>query len=68
MWSEVLALDMLSPYGKNIMNPKAGRRFRDIVLAHGGERTAASMVEQFLGRTPSNAAFIAEITGKRSTQ
>ena len=68
MWSEVLALDMLSPYGKNIMNPKVGRRFRDTVLAHGGERTAASMVEQFLGRKPSKAAFIAEITGQRSTQ
>ena len=66
MWSEVLALDMLSAYGKNIMNPAAGRRFRDIVLAPGGERPAAKMVEQFLGRKPSNAAFIAEITGKRA--
>ena len=65
MWSEVLALDMLSPYGDNIMNPKAGRRFRDTVLAHGGERPAAQMVEEFLGRKPSNAAFFAEITGSR---
>ncbi|MEP7083358.1 MAG: M3 family metallopeptidase, partial [Betaproteobacteria bacterium] len=65
MWSEVLALDMLSAYGENIMNPRAGRRFRDIVLAHGGERPAARMVEEFLGRKPSNAAFFAEITGSR---
>ena len=67
MWSEVLALDMLSPYGDNIMNSRAGRRFRETVLAPGGGRPAAQMVEQFLGRKPSNAAFFAEITGKRKT-
>ena len=67
MWSEVLALDMLSPFGANIMNPQAGKRFRDTVLAHGGDRPAAQLVEKFLGRKPSNAAFIAEITGKRKS-
>jgi thimet oligopeptidase len=67
MWSEVLALDMLSPFGDDIMNPQAGRRFRQTVLAHGGDRPAAQMVEEFLGRKPSNAAFIAEITGKRKS-
>jgi thimet oligopeptidase len=65
MWSEVLALDMLSKYGNNIMNPAVGRRFRDTILAHGGERPAAQMVREFLGRKPNNAAFIAEITGTR---
>ncbi|MEP6701630.1 MAG: M3 family metallopeptidase [Betaproteobacteria bacterium] len=67
MWSEVLALDMLSAYGKNIMNPAVGRRFRDTILAHGGARPAARMVEEFLGRKPNNAAFIAEITGTRKS-
>ena len=67
MWSEVLALDMLSPYGTNIMNPTAGRRFRETILAHGGGRPAAQMVEEFLGRKPSNAAFVAEITGRRES-
>ena len=67
MWSEVLALDMLSPFGANIMNPKVGKRYRDTVLAHGGDRPAAQLVEKFLGRKPSNAAFIAEITGKRQS-
>jgi len=65
MWSEVLALDMLSAFGNDIMNPRIGRRFRDAVLSHGGERPAARMVEAFLGRKPNNAAFIAEITGTR---
>src|SRR6266853_1552130 len=31
MWSEVLALDMLSVYGKNLMNPAVGRRFRELI-------------------------------------
>jgi len=65
MWSEVLALDMLSVYGKNLMNPAAGRRFRELILSKGGQRPAAEMVRQFLGRAPSPKAFFEEITGQR---
>ena len=65
MWSEVLALDMLSAFGGNIMNPKTGRRFRDIILANGGQVPAQVLVKEFLGRAPSNKAFFAEITGQR---
>jgi len=65
MWSEVLALDMLSAFGGNIMNPKVGHRFRDLILANGGQVPAQVLVRKFLGREPSNKAFFAEITGKR---
>jgi len=65
MWSEVLALDMLSAFGSDIMNPKVGYRFRDIILASGGQVPAQVLVKQFLGREPTNKAFFAEITGKR---
>jgi len=65
MWSEVIALDMLSRYGKNLMNPAAGRRFRELILARGGEEPAAQMVREFLGRDPSPEAFFEEITGRR---
>jgi len=65
MWSEVLALDMLSAYGKNLMNPPVGRRFRELILARGGQRPAAEMVREFLGRDPSPKAFFEEITGRR---
>jgi thimet oligopeptidase len=65
MWSEVLALDMLSAFGGNIMNPQTGRRFRDIILANGGQVPAQVLVQEFLGRAPSNKAFFAEITGQR---
>jgi len=65
MWSEVLALDMLSVYGKNLMNPAVGRRFRELILSNGGQRPAAEMVREFLGRDPSPKAFFEEITGQR---
>ena len=65
MWSEVLALDMLSVYGKNLMNPAVGRRFRELILARGGEKPGAEIVREFLGRDPSPKAFFEEITGQR---
>ncbi len=66
MWSEVLALDMLSGFGANLMDPAVGRRFRRTILAQGSQKPAAQMVRKFLGREPSNAAFLAEITGTRT--
>jgi Zn-dependent oligopeptidase len=65
MWSEVLALDMLSIYGKNLMNPAVGARFRALILAQGGQKPAAEMVREFLGRNPAPQAFFDEITGRR---
>ncbi len=64
MWSEVLALDMLSAYGKNRMNPAVAHRFRQEILERGGERRASEMVRDFLGREPSPDAFFEEVSGK----
>ncbi len=66
MWSEVLALDMLSPFGNNLMQPAVGARFRTIVLENGGQVPPMQLVERFLGRKPSPEAFFQEITGKRA--
>lgn len=65
MWSEVLALDMLSVFDGDLMNEGVGRRFRDVILARGGEVDAAALVETFLGRPPGNEAFFLEIRGER---
>ncbi len=65
MWSEVLALDMASRWGANLLDAKVGRRYLDLVLSRGGEVPPQKMVHDFLGRDPSPAAFFAEITGKR---
>lgn len=65
MWAEVLALDMLSAFGDDLMDPKVGRRFRDVVLSRGGEAHAGTIVEEFLGRPVSPDAFFALLRGER---
>jgi thimet oligopeptidase len=65
MWSEVMALDMLSAFGDRLMDPAVGRRYRDLILAPGGERPPQALVRDFLGRDPNPEAFFAEIAGRR---
>lgn len=65
MWAEVLALDMLSVFGSDLMNEATGRRFRDVILARGAEVSADDLVREFLGRDVSNEAFFREIRGER---
>ncbi len=66
MWSQVLALDMLSAFGRNAMNPAVGMRFRKRVLEKGGELPPQELVRSFLGRNSSPEAFFAEIAGQRT--
>lgn len=65
MWSEVLGLDMLSPFEANMLDPAVGMRYRKAILSQGGQREESDMVRDFLGREPSSKAFFAEITGQR---
>ena len=65
MWSQVLALDMLSAFEGKLMNADVGRRYRQTILASGGQRPPLALVESFLGRKPNSEAFYAEITGRR---
>ncbi|MGS0743458.1 M3 family metallopeptidase [Glaciimonas sp. GG7] len=67
MWSEVLALDMLSRYHGKLINPEVGAFYRQTILSHGSEKTGAEMVHTFLGRAPDSKAFFAEIAGQRLT-
>jgi thimet oligopeptidase len=65
MWSEVIALDMLSKFQPNMLDPKVGARYRDTILANGGQEEEMALVRRFLGRNPSKEAFLLEITGRR---
>jgi len=65
MWSEVMALDMLSRYDGKLMNPQTGRRYRQTILARGSELRGDELVRGFLGRAPNSKAFFDEILGKR---
>src|SRR5438552_6126049 len=64
MWAKVIALDLLSAFGEDLMNTATGRRFRDTVLSRGSEEPARDIVERFLGRPVSSEAFFAEIRGE----
>jgi thimet oligopeptidase len=64
MWAKVIALDLISAFGGDLMNAATGRRFRELILARGSEEPARDLVEQFLGRPVSSEAFFAEIRGE----
>jgi thimet oligopeptidase len=65
MWSEVLALDMLSAYHGKFMDPAVGMRYRHAILSRGGEMSGGDLVKGFLGRAPNSKAFYDELAGKR---
>ncbi len=65
MWSEVIALDMLSAYGNNLMNTNIGAKYRQEVLSQGSQKPAKELIKNFLGREPNNKAFFEEINGQR---
>lgn len=58
MWSLVIAQDMFSEFTEQgMLNPEVAQRYRDKVLAPGGSRDAADLVEDFLGRPYNFDAF-----------
>jgi thimet oligopeptidase len=64
MWAKAIALDLLSAFGDNLMNPEIGQRFRETILARGSEEPARTIVERFLARPVSTDAFFREIRGE----
>ena len=64
LWSEVIAMDMLSSFGNNLMNPELGAKYRNTVLAQGGQKTGEEMVQDYLGRPADSTAFFDNIVGK----
>ncbi|WP_353509738.1 M3 family metallopeptidase [Intrasporangium sp.] len=64
MWSLVIAKDMFSAFDRaNLFDPEIAGAYRDKVLAPGGRRDAADLVEDFLGRPytfDAYAAWLAE--------
>jgi thimet oligopeptidase len=64
MWSLVIAKDLFSAFDRaDMFDPSVARRYRDRILAPGGQRDAADLVEDFLGRPytfDAYAAWLAE--------
>jgi oligopeptidase A len=58
-WAEVLSADAYSLFEeKGVLDPAAGRLFRDEILAVGGSRPAAESFRAFRGREPSVDALL----------
>jgi thimet oligopeptidase len=58
MWSLVIAKDLLSAFKQaGLMDRATATRYRDLVLARGGEKDAAELVQDFLGRPYGFDAF-----------
>ncbi len=58
LWSKVYALDLFSaikPHG--LTNREIGTKYADLVLSKGGSKDPEELLEDFLGRKPSTAAF-----------
>jgi thimet oligopeptidase len=64
MWAKVIALDLVSAFGADLMNGETGRKFREMILSRGSEEPARELVERFLGRPVASDAFFAHIRGE----
>ena len=64
MWAKVIALDLVSAFGSDLMNGETGRRFREMILSRGSEEPARDLVERFLGRPVASDAFFNHIRGE----
>lgn len=63
MWSLVIAADMHSEFEKyGLRNSTLAQHYRDTVLAPGGKKDAAELVEDFLGRPYGFDAFSKDLS------
>ena len=66
LWSSTIARDLHTAFGGDLMDTKVSRRYRDKILAPGGTKPAAKLIEDFLGRPGDLRAFKAWLTGTKS--
>lgn len=57
LWSDVIAADLASGFANGLMDVAQARRYRDLVLAPGGNVPAADAVAEFLRRPYNSIAF-----------
>lgn len=62
LWSEVFGDDMFSRFVEvGITSPEVGRAYRTAVLEPNGSKDAPELLRDFLGREPSNEAFLTKL-------
>ena len=58
LWSQAVAMDLRTAFAANKLDAAVGMRYRQIVLASGGQRPPMDLVREFLGRGTNAKAFI----------
>lgn len=62
MWAKVYAVDMFTRFEKaGLLDPETGRAYREEILSVGSSREEMDSVRAFLGREPSDEAFLKDI-------
>ncbi len=61
LWSLVVATDLRTAFAADKLDPAVGRRYRDTVLANGGQRLPGELVAEFLGREFNARAFFDDL-------
>jgi thimet oligopeptidase len=61
LWSEVLAADLRTAFAVDKLDAAVGRRYRNTVLANGGQRPPGTLVREFLGRETNANAFFEDL-------
>ena len=70
LWSKVYGDDMFSRFEEEgVLSPTVGAAYRREILEPNGSDDAASLLRRFLGREPSNEAFLRHLgLGRRSAR
>lgn len=62
MWSKVFALDLFAMIKQHgLLDPVIGHNYQQNILAHGGSVDPNILLETFLGRAPTQEAFLREM-------
>jgi len=62
LWSEVFSEDMFSRFkNEGLLNIEVGRDYRQKILQQGASKDAIQLLQDFLGREPTEEAFLASI-------
>jgi thimet oligopeptidase len=61
LWSEVVAADLRTAFAGDKLDAAIGRRYRDTVIAEGGQRPPQTLVRRFLGRPSNSQAFFEDL-------
>jgi thimet oligopeptidase len=64
LWSQTIAADLHTPFAGDLMNTAVALRYRDKILAPGGTKPAAELVQDFLGRPYDLRAFKEWVAGR----